>query len=78
MFQNTGFDSRWEQCKNRGSRPSQVNGGAVSKWLRCRWDVKHNQPTNQKSKYIITPPPPPLKSPPQQKFSVQINTHIVA
>ena len=25
------FDSRWEQCKNRASRPSQgtVNGGAV-------------------------------------------------
>ena len=21
--------------------------GAVSKWPRCRWDVKHNQPTNQ-------------------------------
>ena len=34
-------------CKNRASRPSQgtVNGGAVSKWPRCRWDVKHNQPT---------------------------------
>ena len=32
------------------SRPSQgtVNGGAVSKWPRCRSDVKHNQPTNQK------------------------------
>ena len=28
-----GFDSRWERCKNRASRPSQgqVNGGAVSK-----------------------------------------------
>ena len=27
------FDSRWERCKNRASRPSQgtVNGGAVSK-----------------------------------------------
>ena len=28
-----GFDSQWEPCKNRASRPSQwtVNGGAVSK-----------------------------------------------
>ena len=28
-----GFDSRWEWCKNRASRPSQgtVNRGAVSK-----------------------------------------------
>ena len=28
-----GFDSQWEQSKNRASRPSQgtVNGGAVSK-----------------------------------------------
>ena len=28
-----GFDSRWERCKNRASRPSQgtVNWGAVSK-----------------------------------------------
>ena len=26
-----GFDSRWERCKNRASRPSQgtVNGGPV-------------------------------------------------
>ena len=34
--------------KKRASRPSQgtVNGGAVSKWPRCRWDVKQNQPTN--------------------------------
>ena len=33
-------------CIYRTSRPSQgtVNGGAVSKWPRCRWDVKHNQP----------------------------------
>ena len=40
-----GFDSRWELCKNRASRPSQgtVNGGAVSKWSSCRWDVKPNQ-----------------------------------
>ena len=38
---------RWERCIYRASRPSQgtVNGGAVSKWPRCRWDVKHNQPT---------------------------------
>ena len=43
-----GFDSWWERCKNRASRPSQgtVNGGAISKWPRCRCDVKHNQPTN--------------------------------
>ena len=27
-------------------RNGAVNGGAVSKWPRCRWDVKHNQPTN--------------------------------
>ena len=34
--------------KNRASHPSQgtVNGGAVAKWPRCRWNVKHNQPTN--------------------------------
>ena len=40
---------RWGQCKNRASRPSQgtVNGGAISKCPRCRWDIKHNQPTNQ-------------------------------
>ena len=38
-------------CIYRTSRPSQgtVNGGAVSKWPRCRWDVKHNQPT----RYIL-------------------------
>ena len=43
-----GFNSRSERCIYRASRPSQgtVNGGAVSKWPRCRWDVKHNQPTN--------------------------------
>ena len=43
-MQRPGFDSRWE-------RPSQgtVNGGAISKWPRCRWDVKHNQPNNQLS-----------------------------
>ena len=37
------------RCIYRASRPSQgtVNGGAVSKRPRCRWDVKHNQPTNQ-------------------------------
>ena len=39
-----GFDYRWENCKNQGSRPTQekANGGAVSKWPRCRWDAKHN------------------------------------
>ena len=26
-----------------------VNGDAVSEWPRCRWDVKHNQLTNQYS-----------------------------
>ena len=43
-----GFNSRSEWCIYRASRPSQgrVNGGAVSKCPRCRWDVKHNQPTN--------------------------------
>ena len=43
-----GFASWWVRCKNRPSRPSQgtVNGGAVSKCPSCRWDVKHNQPTN--------------------------------
>ena len=41
-----GFNSRSERCIYRVSRPSQgtVNGGAVSKCPRCRWDVKHNQP----------------------------------
>ena len=40
-----GFDSRWERCIYRASRPSQgtVNGGAVSKWPRCWRDVKHKQ-----------------------------------
>ena len=44
-----GFDFPWGHYKNRTSCPSQgtVNGDAVSKWHRCRWDVKHNQPTNQ-------------------------------
>ena len=44
-----GFDSRWVRCISRASRPSQgtVNRGAISKWPRCWWDVKHNQPTNQ-------------------------------
>ena len=43
-----GFNSRWERCIYRASHPSQgtVNGSAVSKRPRCRWDVKHNQPTN--------------------------------
>ena len=40
-----GFDSRLERCNYRASRPSHgsVNQewGAVSKWPRCRWDVKH-------------------------------------
>ena len=42
-----GFDSRWVKCINRASCPLQgtVNGGAVSRWPHCRWDVKHNQPT---------------------------------
>ena len=42
-----GFDSRWERCNYRASRPSQGTGkgGAVSKWPRCRWDVKLKQPT---------------------------------
>ena len=46
--------SLWKRCKNRASRPSQgtVNGGAVSKLPRCRWDVKHNQPTNQPTWYL--------------------------
>ena len=44
-----GFDFPWGHYKNRTSCPSQgtVNGDAVSKWHRCRWDVKHTQPTNQ-------------------------------
>ena len=29
-------------------RKGQQMGGAVSKWRRCRWDVKHNQQTNRK------------------------------
>ena len=49
-----GFDSWWERCKKWASFPSQgaVNGGAVSKWPCCRWDVKHNQPTNQPTNQI--------------------------
>ena len=44
-FDGPGFKSRSERCIYRASRPSQgtVNGGAVSKWPRCRWDVKHNK-----------------------------------
>ena len=44
-----GFHIQWEWCKNWASRPLQetVNESAVSKWPRCRWDIKHNQPTNQ-------------------------------
>ena len=30
----------------------QKNGGAVSKWPCCRWNVKHNQPTNQPKSFI--------------------------
>ena len=43
---NLGFDSQWEQCKNRASRPSQgtVNGGAVSKWVDGTLNI-NNQPT---------------------------------
>ena len=46
---NDGFlslDIHFLNCIYRASRPSQttVNEGAVSKWPRCRWDVKHNQP----------------------------------
>ena len=42
---------RWERHKNRASRPSQgtINGGAISEWPRCRWDVTHNQPTSPES-----------------------------
>ena len=37
----------------RSLRPSQgtVNGGAVCKWPRCLWDVKHNQ-TNKQSTFL--------------------------
>ena len=39
---------------NKASRPSQgtVNGGAVFKWPRCRWDIKHNQPINNTFSYL--------------------------
>ena len=49
-----GFNSRSEQCIYWASRPSQgtVNGGAVSKWPRCRWDIKHNQPKNLKQMFL--------------------------
>ena len=45
------FDCRWERYLNQTSRPSQgtINGGAVSKWPRCQWNVKRNQP--KKNKY---------------------------
>ena len=44
-----GVKSWLEQCKNRASRPSQgaVNGGAISKWPHCWWDIKHKQQTNK-------------------------------
>ena len=47
-YDDPGFDYRWVRCNNRASRPSQgtMNGNAVSKWPRCRWDVKHNQLTD--------------------------------
>ena len=51
------FNSWWEQCKNQASCPLQgtVNGGAVSKWPHCQWDIKHNQPTweNHVNDYVI-------------------------
>ena len=37
------YSAVWEQRPSQGT----LNGGAVSKWPRCRWDVKHNQSTNQ-------------------------------
>ena len=48
-----GFDSQWEWCKNRASRPSQgtVNGGAISNWPRCQWDLNT---TNQPSKGVAS------------------------
>ena len=41
------YAKSYERCKDSASRPSQgtVNGGAVSKWPCCPWDIKHNQPT---------------------------------
>ena len=47
-YDGPGFNSWWERCKNWASHPLQgtVNGGAVSKWPRCQWDVKHNQLIN--------------------------------
>ena len=53
---HAGFDSRWGRCKNQASRPSQgtVNGGAVSKWPRCRWDAIKTQPTNQPTSQWLT------------------------
>ena len=40
-----GFVSGWGRCKNRASRTSKgtVNRGAIFKWPRCQWDVKHNK-----------------------------------
>ena len=51
------FDSRLDQCMYGASRPPQgtVNGGAVSKWPRCWWDVKHKQ-TNKDYLYCLTLP----------------------
>ena len=40
-----GFNSRSGRCIYRATRPSQgtVNGGAVSIWPRCRWDINTNK-----------------------------------
>ena len=41
----------WDVLKpNFTSFARVVNGGAVSKCPDCRWNVKHNQPTNQPTK----------------------------
>ena len=37
------WTSRLDQAPSQGT----VNGDAVSEWSHCRWDVKHNQLTNQ-------------------------------
>ena len=49
------FDSRWERCIYRASRPSQgtVNWDAISKWPRCWRDVKHKQTTSLLQPIII-------------------------
>ena len=47
-----GFDSRWERCKNRASRPSQgtVNWSAVSNLMTSLSMGRKTQPTNQPEK----------------------------